>query len=121
MTLRYGDRHPRGEPKPTCFARLSYYDPNEKECKRCSHEYECRDEIAAKRRGGSLPTKRRDHRDDSGAVRDMPVRRGPDERTHAGIILDGESPFERFAKDCVTGACRGFFEEGGDFFRHWRW
>jgi hypothetical protein len=51
----------------------------------------------------------------------MPTRRGPDERTHAGIIMEGETAFERFMKDCATGACRGFFEEGSDFFRYWRW
>jgi hypothetical protein len=51
----------------------------------------------------------------------MPLRRGPENRTHAGIIMEGETAFNRFLKDCVTGACRGFFEEGSDFFRYWRW
>lgn len=121
MPLRYADRHPREEKVPECYGRDAYYDPKCSECRRCHFEYDCRDEINS-RRGTPVPVRREAPSVSPGrAVPSMPTRRGPDERTHAGIIMEGETAFERFMKDCATGACRGFFEEGSDFFRYWRW
>jgi hypothetical protein len=117
MGLRYADRHPREERVPECFGREAYFDPKCSECRRCHFEYDCRDEIKSRKGSTSVPVRR-----EAPSVRPgPPARRGPDERTHAGIIMEGETAFERFMKDCVTGACRGFFEEGSDFFRYWRW
>lgn len=120
MGLRYADRHPREERVPECFGREAYFDPKCSECRRCHLEYDCRDEINSRKPSSSIPV-RRPEAPSRSPVSSMPVRRGPEDRTHAGIILEGETAFNRFLKDCVTGACRGFFEEGSDFFRYWRW
>lgn len=118
--LRYADRHPKEERIPECYAREAYYDPKCAECQRCAFAYECRDEVRRKKGSTTIPV--RPQTEDRPTSRPyVSMRRGPDERTHAGIIMEDESPFERFMKDCVTGACRGFFEEGSDFFRYWRW
>jgi hypothetical protein len=117
MGLRYADRHPKEERVPECYGREAYFDPKCSECRRCHFEYDCRDEIKGRR--SPAPSVRRTEAPSRGPV--VPSRRGPDERTHAGIIMEGETAFERFMKDCATGACRGFFEEGSDFFRYWRW
>lgn len=124
MTLRYADRHPKEERLPECYGREAYFDPKCSECKRCHFEFDCRDEIRNRKGNNTVSPSVRRHeptsRSSSSPSR-MPERRGPDERTHAGIIMENEAPFERFLKDCATGACRGFFEEGSDFFRYWRW
>lgn len=117
MPLRYADRHPREERVPECFGRDAYFDPKCSECRRCHFEYDCRNEINS-RKGTSVPVRRSEPPSRAPTV---PSRKGPDSRTHAGIIMEGETAFERFMKDCLTGACRGFFEEGSDFFRYWRW
>lgn len=119
MTLRYADRHPREERVPECFGREAYFDPKCSECRRCHFEYDCRDEINNRRPSSSIPVRRTEA--PNRPMPSMPARRGQENRTHAGIILEGETAFNRFLKDCVTGACRGFFEEGSDFFRYWRW
>jgi hypothetical protein len=116
MTLRYADRHPRDERVPECYGRGAYFDPKCSECNRCEFEYGCRDEVRGRQ---SPPSVRRTEA--PSRVHNTPTRRGPDSRTHAGIVQEGETAFERFMKDCATGACRGFFEEGSDFFRYWRW
>jgi hypothetical protein len=124
MPLRYADRHPREEKVPECFGRDAYFDPKCSECRRCHLEYECRDEIHS-RKGTPIPVRRVENTTyaptPGRVISNMPSRRGPDDRTHAGIIQENETAFERFMKDCLTGACRGFFEEGSDFFRFWRW
>jgi hypothetical protein len=38
----------------------------------------------------------------------------------AGVIANEESGFERFARDCATGACRGAMWEGYQFFVRFR-
>ena len=117
MSLRYGDRHPRSERFPDCFGRDAYYDSRCTDCMRCGYEQDCRDEINHKK-GISVPVERSRTVNKPAQRQD---RRGPEERTHAGILLEDETPFQRFIKDCATGACRGFFEEGCEFFRYWRW
>lgn len=115
--LRYSDRHPREERVPECYGRDSYYDQESSECRRCRFQHDCEDEIRNKR-GVRIPVSKQETPSRPSQSLGM---RGPEDRTHAGIILEGETPLERFLKDCATGACRGFFEEGCDFFRHWRW
>jgi len=117
--LRYADRYPRSERVPECFGREAYFDSSCSECRRCHFMDDCKQEIRG-RRSSSIPIRRHTEgrRTPSGPSLSM---RGPEDRTHAGVVLEGETPFERFVKDCATGACRGFFEEGCDFFRHWRW
>lgn len=120
MTLRYSDRHPREERTPDCYGKEAYFDPRASECRGCHFEYDCRDAIHGGSKSASVPIRRADRQEVREPTR-MSSRRGPDERTHAGIVLEGETGLQRFAKDCLTGACRGLFEEGSDFFRYWRW
>jgi len=115
MTLRYGDRHPREEPTPECFGREAYYSMGDEECRNCDFAYQCKKEINDRK---PTPVERYSARRNEGY---QPQSRNMVSSSHAGVVLEGETAFERFAKDCVTGACRGFFEEGSDFFRNWRW
>lgn len=113
MPLRYQDRFPRrsSEERPDCFGREAYYRSTDPECQRCPHYDECTDVIRDKRHGiGSR----------------IPVRDRDDEKVEvlkagkAGEVREGETPFNRFCKDCATGACRGALYEGYQFFCRFR-
>lgn len=116
--LRYSDRFPRREASnnhPDCLGREAYYRSTDPECQRCSSYDECSDIIRDKRHGvGS----------GAGTTR-IPVQREQGvEVTHAlnkaGEVQEGETAFNRFCKDCVTGACRGAAYEAYQYFCRFR-
>ncbi|MCK4306549.1 MAG: hypothetical protein KAY24_20065 [Candidatus Eisenbacteria sp.] len=117
MTLRYGDRFPDRGARLECFGRSAYYSSGDHDCQRCDFFEECGD--AVNNRSRSIPV--RNSGVSSGVRKRQPEGRGVEESdTPAGAIEEEESGFERFAKDCATGACRGAMWEGYQFFVRFR-
>lgn len=114
MPLRYGDRFPRRtvEDHPDCFGREAYYRSTDPECQRCHAYDECSEVIRDKRHGGGT---RIGVRGDPHEEKVEVLKAGK-----AGEIQEGETPFNRFCKDCVTGACRGAAYEAYQFFCRFR-
>jgi hypothetical protein len=109
--LRYSDRFPQDERRPECFGREAYFDPKTTECQRCDFFNSCRSE-ARGRRGISIPARDSDQ--------DRSPTKGMQGRTHAGIVQEGETAFQRFVKDVVTGAARGASYESYEFWSYFR-
>jgi len=120
---RYGDRWKQRESRvPSCFGRQSQHNSESGECLDCEYADQCSDEIENQRPmrssigrsiGSSL-----------GSPLGIPVKESryvePVGETPTGVIREGESAFERFCKDSLTGACRGMAYEMYRFFCRFR-
>ena len=119
--------------RPTCWGRESTYDSNDEECRGCRFEHSCRSKIQTDGRQHestfprttSIPIRnrdydrgRRDDKDDMAAP--VPYKGNFIDRANAEVVPEGQSPFERMAKDGATGALRGLFGEFYSFFRRYR-
>jgi hypothetical protein len=110
--LRYSDRFPQDERFPECFGRDAYFDPKTTECQRCDFFNRCSSATRG-RKGVSIPVRGVDDKER------MPSK-GLQGRTHAGIVQEGETAFQRFVKDVVTGAARGASYESYEFWTYFR-
>ena len=116
--------------KPPCWGRDATYDPNDEECRGCRFEHSCRSKIQTEERHAgpfprtsNIPVRnreydRREDRDDMAAP--VPYKGNFIDKANAEVVPEGQSPFERIAKDGATGALRGMFGEFYSFFRRYR-
>lgn len=105
-------RYARSTEQKGCFGKVQYYRASDRTCKQCRDYDECGDIVeGSKARSGAMYGRRTTCEAPTGMA---PV------GDHAGIIQEGETAFERFCYDAVTGACRGSTFEMHDFFCHYR-